>query len=165
MRHYFMNTRLTIYMLMIGLVLFMSVTAIATTDSVQTKAEVRLQEVWVRPGIQGGNSAIYFKLTNVGNDTLTLVDAASSTARMTEVHETTHEHDDHSEHGHIMHMHHLPEIEIAPGELVSFKPGGMHVMLMDLKEPLSIGDRIQFSLIFGDHLPVQAEAVVKIASD
>src|SRR5207244_96276 len=39
-------------------------------------------------------------------------------------------------------------IEIKPGATVEFKPGGLHVMLVGLKEPLRQGQRVKGTLVF-----------------
>lgn len=125
---------------------------------------VEIEEVWARPALQGGNSAVYLKLTNNEAVPLVLVGARSSVARITEVHETVHEHD-HEGHGHVMHMEHLHELVIAPGETVAFVPGGLHVMLIELERPLRIGDRIEVELFFAERAPVTVEAIVMIDGD
>jgi copper(I)-binding protein len=40
------------------------------------------------------------------------------------------------------------EIEIPAGAKVALKPGGLHVMLLDLKQPLVSGDRVPLTLTF-----------------
>ena len=45
-------------------------------------------------------------------------------------------------------MRELSDIEIKPGQTVEFKPGGSHVMFVDLKHPLSKGDHISGTLVF-----------------
>lgn len=39
-------------------------------------------------------------------------------------------------------------LELAGGETVSFEPGGYHVMLLDIAEPLEVGDEIELTLEF-----------------
>lgn len=39
-------------------------------------------------------------------------------------------------------------VEIAPGQKVEFKPGGYHIMFMDLKEPLKMGEMMKGTLTF-----------------
>jgi len=40
-----------------------------------------------------------------------------------------------------MRMRQMPSVEIGPGQTVAFKPGGLHLMLINLKQPLRQGDR------------------------
>ncbi len=49
----------------------------------------------------------------------------------------------------VMQMRPLPDgVEIAPGASVLLAPGGIHVMMMDLKAPLTEGERIPATLVF-----------------
>ena len=42
----------------------------------------------------------------------------------------------------------LSDIEIKPGQTIEFKPGGSHVMFVNLKRQLSKGDHINGTLVF-----------------
>ena len=46
-----------------------------------------------------------------------------------------------------MKMRAIPGIELPAGKTVELKPGGLHVMLMDLKQPLAAGDSVALTLI------------------
>ena len=48
----------------------------------------------------------------------------------------------------IAKMRELTSVEIKPGAIVEFKPGGSHVMFVNLQHPLSKGDRVQGTLRF-----------------
>ena len=49
----------------------------------------------------------------------------------------------------IMKMRELPQgLEIKPGEKVTLKPGGYHVMFIDLKRPLKEGETVKGELVF-----------------
>jgi copper(I)-binding protein len=41
----------------------------------------------------------------------------------------------------------VPGIELPAGKTVELKPGGLHVMLMDLKQPLAAGDSVALTLV------------------
>lgn len=45
-------------------------------------------------------------------------------------------------------MLHRDRVVIAPGEQVEFRPGGLHLMLMGRKRPLSVGDQVDVALQF-----------------
>ena len=47
-------------------------------------------------------------------------------------------------------MAYVGDLSIAPGREVELKPGGLHIMLMGLKEPMLEGSRIKLELIFDD---------------
>jgi periplasmic copper chaperone A len=48
----------------------------------------------------------------------------------------------------VMKMRALPQgLELPAGQAVELKPGGYHVMLMDLKRPLKAGDTVAVTLV------------------
>lgn len=49
----------------------------------------------------------------------------------------------------IAKMRELSDIEIRPGQTIDFKPGGSHIMFVNLKRSPSKGDRISGTLVFG----------------
>ena len=52
-------------------------------------------------------------------------------------------------------------VEIPAGGEVSFEPGGYHVMLLDLAEPLAVGDSLSLVLTFEEAGDVEIEAEVR----
>jgi copper(I)-binding protein len=50
--------------------------------------------------------------------------------------------------GDVMRMREVQAIELAPGSKTELKPGGYHIMLMDLAGPLKAGDRFPLTLVF-----------------
>ena len=39
-------------------------------------------------------------------------------------------------------------VAVPPGQTLEFKPGGLHLMLVDLKAPLKQGDKVKATLVF-----------------
>lgn len=70
-----------------------------------------------------------------------IVEVRSPVAGVAEIHEMKME-------GSVMKMRALPALELAAGQTVELKPGGYHIMLMDLKAPLKAGDEVPLSLVF-----------------
>jgi copper(I)-binding protein len=68
-----------------------------------------------------------------------LIGAASPVAGVVEIHEMVME-------GSVMRMRAVSAVDLPPGRSVELKPGGYHVMLMDLKRPLRAGERIPLEL-------------------
>jgi copper(I)-binding protein len=89
----------------------------------------------------GMTSAVYFVLRNRGSQADRLVGASTAAAGRVELHETRQE-------GDMMRMTPVQAVEIPPGGEVVFKPGGLHVMLMDLKRDLKVGDSFELTLKF-----------------
>ena len=85
-----------------------------------------------------------------------LVGAQSPVAGVVEIHEMRRD-------GDVMRMRAVPKIELPAGETVELKPGGYHVMLMDLKAPLKRGEIVPIKLMFqgkdgkAEELNIQAE--------
>jgi len=68
-----------------------------------------------------------------------LVGAESPAAAIVEVHEMRMD-------GNVMRMRAIPRLELPAGRTVELKPGGYHVMLVDLKRPLKNGDSVPLRL-------------------
>jgi copper(I)-binding protein len=46
----------------------------------------------------------------------------------------------------VMRMRRLPRLELPAGETVRLAPGGDHIMLLDIKRPLRVGERVPLVL-------------------
>ena len=58
-------------------------------------------------------------------------------------------------------MQQMPSVEIPGGGMLKFEPGGYHLMLIDLSQPLAAGDVIEITLVFEDAGQITIKAVVK----
>jgi periplasmic copper chaperone A len=95
----------------------------------------------------------FMVLRNSSDKDIKLVKASSPVAKVAELH--THIND-----GGIMKMRPVPAIDIkAKGEAV-LKPGGLHVMLINLNQPLKEGDKVAITLGFEDGSSKEIEAPV-----
>ena len=66
--------------------------------------------------------------------------------------------------GDVMRMREVKAVELPKGVKVSLKPGGFHIMLMNLKKPIAAGDKIPLTLVIetqGKHENILVEAVAK----
>lgn len=103
---------------------------------------IALEQPWVRASAgTGKTSAAYITLTNHGREADRLIGAESPIAAQAMIHQTVNE-------GGVMKMGHVAAIELPPGVTVDLSPGGHHIMLMDLKQPLKEGTSIPLALIF-----------------
>jgi copper(I)-binding protein len=118
------------------------VAASATAPTVKTGA-LTIEQPWSRatPGgakVGGG----YVRITNTGSAPDRLIGGSFPLASRVEVHEMSLD-------GAIMRMKPVVGgLEIKPGATVEFKPGGYHLMFMDLREPLKEGQTIKGTLVF-----------------
>jgi periplasmic copper chaperone A len=110
---------------------------------------------WSRPGNQGGNSAIYFGIDNPTNQPDVLLDTTSDVAVEIEIHLSML--DDQG----LMTMEHQETVTIAPRTKLMFQPGGLHVMLINLRRNLEVGDNFPLELNFQEAGKIQIDVVVR----
>ena len=102
-------------------------------------AETQVQDPWVRGTVaQQTATGMFARLTSTTGGRL--VSAASPVAGVVEIHEMAMD-------GNVMRMRAIPGLDLPAGKPVELKPGGYHVMLMDLKQPLNEGDTVPVTLI------------------
>jgi copper(I)-binding protein len=110
---------------------------------------------WSRPSPTGtGNGAIYMTLMNEGDQADVLLSAETDVAEVVELHESRLE-------GDVMKMGPISNIEIPAGASVSLEPGGKHIMLINLKQPLTPGDTLTLILNFEQSGPLTVETEIR----
>ncbi|MEQ9619226.1 MAG: copper chaperone PCu(A)C [Deltaproteobacteria bacterium] len=116
---------------------------------------IAIKDAWVREVPPASSiTAVYFTIENQGNEDDKLVDVSSEISGSAEIHVTTV--DDKS----VAKMEMKKEIDIPKGETIELKPGGAHIMLIDLKEPLTDKNEIDLDLTFAKAGDVEIKAVV-----
>jgi len=99
---------------------------------------VEVQDAWVRATVaQQKATGAFMRLTAKADSRL--VAAQSPVAAVVEIHEMAMEKD-------VMRMRAVPAIALPAGKAVELKPGGYHVMLMDLKAAVKAGDVVPLTL-------------------
>jgi copper(I)-binding protein len=116
---------------------------------------VRILAAWAR-ATPGPTAAVYLDLRNEGDAPDWLIAAASPLAERIELHE-------HRSDGGMMSMGEISAVELPPGEAVQLRPGGIHLMLFGLLQPLRPGDRLALTLNFEQAGAVTVEAVTGTA--
>jgi len=95
---------------------------------------------WVRATVaQQPATGAFMRLSATQN--LRLLEVRSPVAAMVEIHEMKMQ-------GDVMQMRPLPALAVPAGKTVELKPGGYHVMLMDLKQQVKEGDTVPLTLVF-----------------
>lgn len=126
-------------------VLFMLVIAATATVGLLSADErdgIVIERPWARASIlKSRPGAVYLTIRNQGPSTDRLIGATSPLAGSVTIHVSE------MSNG-IMKMRALHKLEIAKGKRAVFKPGGMHLMLMKLREPLRKGERLPLVLKF-----------------
>jgi len=111
---------------------------------IQAQIQVQIDDPWIKEAPPVARSlAGYMTLRNEGTETLSLVDVYAEGFGMAMFHESK------MENGMAV-MNHLDSLALAPGEAVSFEPGGLHIMLMKPEKALKAGDKVLVTLCFGD---------------
>ncbi len=134
-------------------------TALMTTLLLSTaaQAQVTVKDPWVRGTVaQQSATGLFAQITSAQGGKL--VGGSSPVAGVVEIHEMKMD-------GTTMQMRAIPALELPAGKPVELKPGGYHVMLMDLKQPLKAGDTVTVSLVVegagGKRETVPVKAVVR----
>jgi copper(I)-binding protein len=106
----------------------------------QSAAPVTVLAPWARATVQGQRTSGAF-MTLSAKEPLTLVGASSPVAARAELHEMKME-------GDIMRMREVAAVTVTPQQPLQLKPGGYHLMLVDLKAPLAPNTSIPLTLTF-----------------
>lgn len=112
----------------------------ASIFSASSLAQIKIENGSVRllpPGVP--NTSGYFTVHNDSNETRHIVSAQSDIVRGVELHNIVIKND-------MMHMEQQEKITLTPGQTMDFTPGGYHLMMLGLKQPLSKGQVVAITL-------------------
>lgn len=102
----------------------------------------QIDGAWIRSAVAGQQgTGAFMRIT--ARQSMQLVGVSTPAAGTAEVHEMKMD-------GEIMRMRAVTRLELPAGKAVELKPGGYHLMLMDLKQPLKPGTVVPLTLIFRD---------------
>jgi len=138
--------------------LFASLVFAATAAA---QAQTTVKDPWVRGTVAGQKATgMFAQVTSASGGKL--VSATSPVAGVVEIHEMVMD-------GSVMKMRAVTALELPAGKAVELKPGGYHVMLMDLKQDLKIGESVPVTLVIegagGKRESVEVKAPVKALAD
>ena len=121
----------------------------------QTTPPVQVAGAWVRTTVPGQmGTGGFMQIT--AKEPLRLVSVLSPVAGVGEVHEMKME-------GDVMKMRALTEgLELPAGKTVELKPGGFHIMLMDLKQALPKDSTVPMTLVFKDAKGQESKLELKV---
>lgn len=128
-----------------------SETPAPTESNVTTIGDLTIAEPFARGAIDRG--AVFFTVTNDGQEDDALVGATSDFAQTVELHETVTE-------GASTMMRPVDQIDVPAGGQAVLEPGGLHIMLVDPAEEISMGDTVRVTLEFEKAGSVEIEAIV-----
>ena len=127
----------------LGSVLIYAVLGLSFTAHAQEAkvGAIKIEDAYTRATVPGQQVAGGFmKIDNKGGTDL-LVSASSPIAGEVQLHEMSME-------GNVMKMRQVKDIPVPAGGAVELKPGGMHLMFIDIKAPLATGETVPVKLKF-----------------
>lgn len=119
--------------------------------------ELTIENAWVRASEysdhEGGMTGVFATISNGSDHDVVLTGGSTDIAMMVQTHEVVDGMMQETENG----------ITIPAGGSVTLEPGGLHVMLMDLKQPILAGDKINFTFAFDDGSEQTFELTAKVS--
>lgn len=113
--------------------------ASSAASNVAKQGLVQVEGAWIRATVKGqAVTGGFMDLTS--SQALTLVGFETTVAKHAELHEMAME-------GDVMRMRAIDALPLPAGTTVSLKPGAHHLMLTDLKRPLSEGESVSLTLL------------------
>ena len=103
------------------------------------QAEITIKDPWVRATVpQQMATGAFFQIQSSAD--MRVVSVQTSVAGVAEIHEMKMENN-------LMKMRAVEHLDLTAGKMVELKPGGYHLMLMDLKKQIKVGDVIPLTLV------------------
>lgn len=119
------------------------------------EGDIQIQDPWVQaPPPNVKVLAAYLEIKNNGEKPRILTNVSSPAFGQVGIHQSV-------MHGNMVHMEQLKELTIPPHASTALKPGGLHLMLMDAKKPLNIGDQVPLTLTFQSGEKIEVKAIVR----
>lgn len=116
--------------------------------------QITITSAWSRETSPSAkNGAAYVSLENNGASDDKIVGVSVSIVRRAEIH-------NHLREDGVMRMVHLETLDVHSGSKIIFKPGGLHIMLFDLDEPLQAGQTFELVVDFENGSDVSTEVMV-----
>jgi periplasmic copper chaperone A len=132
---------------------------VALSVTLSAAAQVTVGDPWIRGTVAQQMSTGAFMQLKSATDAK-LIEARSPVAGVVEIHEMTMENN-------VMRMRAVPSMMLPAGRTVELKPGGYHVMMMDLKQQMKDGDVVPLTLVVesgGKRETVEVKAKVRAAT-
>jgi copper(I)-binding protein len=113
--------------------------ALTALLTLPAQSQTSVNDAWVRGTVaEQKATGAFMQLTSVGGGKL--VSISSPAAGVVEIHEMKMT-------GNTMQMRTVRGLDLPAGKPVELKPGGYHVMLLDLKAPLAAGSTVDLTLV------------------
>lgn len=134
------STLLKALLMTAGIALSSTVLAQSVSKTAATNA-IKIEDAYTRATVPGQQVAGGFmKIENKGVADQ-LISASSTVAGEVQLHEMAMD-------GNVMKMRQVKEIAVPAGGVIELKPGGLHLMFMNIKVPLAAGETVPVKLKF-----------------
>lgn len=125
-----------------------------------TATTLKINDPYAYPTADGvKNGAVFMSIENTGDAPDRLISVTSPYANHVEIHKMV------EAPGGVTRMEPMPEIAIAAKSHADLIPGGLHLMLMDLKSPLKTGQEVPLALSFEKAGMIDIKAPVQTLAD
>ncbi len=120
-----------------------------------SQPKIIVKDPWVRevPPVSK-MSAGFLTIINTGTVADRLLGVSCDASESAEIHSMTQDNG-------IMRMRKVDSLKIEPGKKVELRPGGLHIMLINLKRPLKEGDKVKITLTFEKSGAITVKATVR----
>jgi periplasmic copper chaperone A len=105
-------------------------------------ADLKVSNAWVKPTVPGQPVAGAYMALASDKD-MDVIEVLTPVAGKAEIHSMSMD-------GNIMRMKKLDRLQLKPGKVVELKPGGFHIMLMELNHQIKAGEVVPIRLVTQD---------------
>ncbi|HEY6941407.1 copper chaperone PCu(A)C [Dokdonella sp.] len=114
------------------------------SSSAHADGKLGVFDAWIRAAPPGATmTAGYATLKNSGDEPLTVLTVQSDAFRLTSLHETIVDRD-------VSRMREVHRLVLEPGSEIRLAPGGKHLMLMQPRHEIAVGDKVQVMFLLAD---------------
>ena len=114
-----------------------------------------VEDAWARTALNGQNSAVYFVIKNNTSSDDVFMSATTDIAEAAEAHMSMQ-----NDQG-VVSMHPMETVPVPTGQDVAFKPGNLHIMLVNLNRDLKVNDVFTLKLRFQNAGEIKLQVEVK----
>lgn len=136
----------------------LAIAGLGAAHAAQAEGRLGVYDAWIRAAPPGATMmAGYATLKNEGDAPVTVLTVQSDAFRMTSLHETIVV-------GEVAKMREIHRIVLAPGEDLHLRPGGRHLMLMQPRHEVAVGEKVAIRFMLADGQRIETRFEV-LASD
>lgn len=123
-----------------------TIASLVVLAACSSAGEITVTDPWGRPSpAMADAAAFYMEIDNATDTDVTLIAASTNACGVVELHESSMNDD-----GVMMMAEQEAGIAVPAGSATTLEPGGLHVMCLQMTDPLAVGDSIDVELEFDD---------------